>query len=158
MNQMFALLASSALSFSLSPEVLYALAEAQGRAEGRQEAERDIVAGAMKLKIYGHMAGLEWGHDTYARRMRQRLGVEVVVVAQCTLTSREKGLWEGYNTRIQEELDRRHGPGALSQVRQEAAEQWRRELALMTALPVVAVGIVFLWVIRRLSGGVVSTK
>src|SRR5262245_13247714 len=127
-----------ALSFHLDVRyVWYALEEVCGRVEGRQEAERDIAAGTMKLKIYGYRAGLDWGHDAYVRRMRKRLDVEVVVVAQCTLTSWEHGLWDGYNQRIREELERRHGSEILSQVREEATAQWQRRLALVTTLPVL---------------------
>jgi hypothetical protein len=59
-------------------------------------------------------------------------------------------VWDGYNERIQEELDRRHGPGVLSQVRREAAEQWRG-LALMVALPTLTIGGAVWWVVKCLN-------
>jgi hypothetical protein len=148
---MLKLFTVAALFFPLPREARYTLDEAQGRVEGRQEAERDIALGAMKWKIYGYMAGLDWGHGTYVRRMRWDLGVEVVVVAQCTMTCREHGLWEGYNDRIKEELERRHGPGVVSRVRRDAVLQWRLEVMLLLVCPVCAVGMLLWRRARRLA-------
>ncbi len=151
---MVAMLTIGIFSSVLSSDDMITLQKAEGRTEGRREAERDIATNTMKLKIYGYLAGYERGHETYVRRMRDRLSVEVVVVGQCILTSREKGLWDGYNERIEEELERRHGAGVLAMVGQEAAAQWQVRRVLVVAIAVVGFVRIFRWFVKRPSKAV----
>ena len=95
------------------------------RAEGRTDAERDIANGSMKWKIYGHFAGLTDTDQLANEQLRKRLGVELEAVAQCVVTSELVERTKGYNGRIQEEVERRHGAGAIEQVWEEAAQNSR---------------------------------
>ena len=120
------------------------------QAEGRTEAERDIAAGAMKWKIYGHMAGLTTGDIAFARLMRERYGVEVEAVAQCVVTDELVHRAEGYNARISDELDAKFGSDAVKRLRDDSAA-WREQPPGRHGLRALAVlgGLV---VLRRLLG------
>lgn len=85
-------------------------------AEGRAEAERDIAAGTMKLKIYGHFAGLT-ATDAIAReKLRERFGIELVAVAQCVVSAEQVANAEAYNDRIREEVEGTHSARAIRKV------------------------------------------
>jgi hypothetical protein len=48
---------------------------------GREEAERDITAGRMNWRTYGHLAGMRAGDLKWKAQLRERFGVELTVLA-----------------------------------------------------------------------------
>ncbi|HEX4607545.1 MAG TPA: hypothetical protein VH092_05000 [Urbifossiella sp.] len=121
------------------------------REVGRAFAERDIAAGTMRWKIYGHLAGIQDADRVAEVRLRNRFGLEVEVVAQCVLTYELKHLSDGYNDRIQQEVEARHGAGVIADV---WAESWQEIRPGMVARDwllkvVVGAGVVVLLVACR---------
>ncbi|QDU20546.1 hypothetical protein [Urbifossiella limnaea] len=121
------------------------------RAVGRAEAERDIALGTMKLKIYGHMAGLREVDEVAGRNLRAQLGLELRAVDQCLVPSYLVELTDGYNDRIQEEVEARHGIGAIDEVWANSVRESQPELVAHDWLlrVVTGVGLVILFAFRR---------
>ncbi len=112
------------------------------RAVGRAEAERDIAAGTMKLKIYGYMAGFR-DVDRVARvNLRDQLGLELEAVNQCLIDRELAERADGYNDRIQQEVEARHGVGAIEQVWVEAWRETHPELVAYDWMLKVVVGAI----------------
>jgi hypothetical protein len=87
---------------------------------GEAEAERDIKAGTLKRKEYGYpprWAGL------WSDLMKERLGVELELVGDCVVTDEVRANAKGYNRRMNQEIERRFGPGAVEALFQEAREK-----------------------------------
>lgn len=80
--------------------------------EGRREAERDIAAGHLELRWYGYMVGTSDDDKQRMLLLRERFGIEVVVVGGCVVdddTYRSRA----YNARMKEEFDRLFGKGVV---------------------------------------------
>jgi hypothetical protein len=92
------------------------------RAEGREEAERDIIAGSMKIKIYGLMAGMGPEAEIHRRRMREHFGIEIEVVASCVVSSELMERSRAYNERIMEEITRKYGKDAFKNMNNDMNE------------------------------------
>jgi hypothetical protein len=84
---------------------------------GTAEAERDIKAGALKLKTHGYPA--PWLH-VWSDLMKERLGVEVEVVGDCVVTDELEANVKSYNERMNREIERRFGTGVVEALFQEA--------------------------------------
>lgn len=144
---MFPLIAVEALSI-LFPALVW-------QANGRAEAERDIANGTMKWKVYGHMAGLTDTDELARAQLRKRFGIELEAVAQCIVTHEQMERTEGYNNRIHEEVERRHGAGAIARVWEEAFRNSRSIIVVKSPSPWMGVGIAIvftaggLWASRR---------
>ncbi len=140
----------------LAASILTMLPPLVWNAEGRAEAERDIAANTMKWKIYGHMAGLTPTDEAARSMLRKRFGVELEVVAFCEVTEELVERTKGYNDRIREEIDRKHGADAVDHVWKEAHQESQIDRVvggwLMKAL-VVAGGVAGLWVCARMLVG-----
>ncbi len=74
------------------------------RAEGRAEAERDIVSGTMKWKIYGHLAGVTPTDETARAKLWKQFGINLEVIAFCIVTNELIEHAKRYNNRIREEI------------------------------------------------------
>jgi hypothetical protein len=92
--------------------------------QGRAEAERDIESGTMKWKIWGHMAG-GLSHRAAGAKLRERFGVELEVIGLCCVTQEQVKRAEAYNERIRQEVEHKHGAGAINRVWEEARQQSR---------------------------------
>ncbi|MCE9560834.1 MAG: hypothetical protein K8U57_02145 [Planctomycetes bacterium] len=131
------------LFLSVMPSLLW-------QTEGRTEAERDIIAGTMKWKIYGYSAGLTTRDKVAKEKMQDRFGVELEAVAQCEVTDELIEHATGYNERIREEVEGRHGVNAIRQVWREAHQESRPAYIAVrwaSKFCLVAAG---LWVCRRI--------
>jgi hypothetical protein len=98
--------------------------KAKWRAEGRVEAERDIASEKLRLKGWGYPA--PWS-AMYKKMTKDELGVEVETVAGCVVTEEQDERWGGFNERMNEEVYRRFGPGALDKVAKKAQERYKQE-------------------------------
>ena len=97
--------------------------KAKWRSEGRSEAEKDLAAGQLRLKIYG----LPFPWDRKYREMAwERLGVELDFVAGCIVDDELVERVAGYNEPMQREIDRRHGPGAMDKLAEAARAEYQR--------------------------------
>ena len=81
---------------------------------------RDIKAGSLRLKTWGYPA--PWRH-VWIDLMKERLGVDVDVVAGCTVTDELRGQYLGYNECMMREIDRKFGAGTVDALAQEAEKQ-----------------------------------
>jgi hypothetical protein len=88
---------------------------------GEAEAERDITAGTLKLKEMGYLA--PWA-DVWIDLMKERLGIEVEVVAGCVVTEELLANVKGYNRRMNQEIERQFGAGVVKALVQEAREKY----------------------------------
>src|SRR4051812_40387899 len=104
-----------------SPQVRDTFFVLHWREQGRQEAERDIAAGAMKMKFWGHILPFQKDFEIEAQRLRERFGVEAVYIGDGFFPE-PLDQAESYNKRIDQELDRRHGPGWWSALSREERE------------------------------------
>ena len=119
------------------------------QAQGRAEAEQDIAASAMKWRIYGYMAGLTPADRVAKSKLRERFDVELKAVAQCVVTHELVERAEGYNARIREEIESKHGVNAMERALKEAWEESQpRAVAVrwLTRLTLVLGGV---WFCRR---------
>jgi hypothetical protein len=140
------------LSPTLSEDVLREVQAVHWRAEGRQEAERDIAVGQMKFQIYGYMAGFSERDKAFTRLMRDRFDVSVEAVAQCIVTDEIVEHAKGYNGRIEEEVNSKFGPGALDRTWDDSATWYQLPLGRLglRVLLVLGAGVLFLRLRRRL--------
>jgi hypothetical protein len=86
--------------------------------EGNAEADRDIKAGVLRIKIYG-LADPP-GDDKYQRLLKDRLGVELDRVAHCCVTEDQVQSVRGYNERMTAVIEQRFGQGTLARIKKEA--------------------------------------
>jgi hypothetical protein len=93
--------------------------------EGASEAESDIKAGKLSLAVYGEPGP---GRE-YAKLLEDRLGVSFTGPGGCCVTPRFSWTARGYNNRMEQEIERRFGPGALAKVRKEAEKTLPDEVA-----------------------------
>jgi hypothetical protein len=119
-------------------------------AEGRAEAEREIAAGRMKWKCYGHLAGMTPSDEVARAKLRERLNIEMDVVGFCEVSAEQVVRAEAYNARIREEVDRKHGFNAIERVWNEADQESRLEYVALrwAAKCLLVVGGV--WACRRI--------
>jgi hypothetical protein len=85
--------------------------------EGKAEADRDIKAGVLRIKIYG-LPGP--GEAEYQQLLKERLGVELARVAGCCVTVDLTESVRGYNERMTAMIEQRFGQGALTRIEKEA--------------------------------------
>jgi hypothetical protein len=106
--------------------------KAKWRAEGRAEAEQDLSAGKLRLKVYGLPA--PWSRKYHESARKQR-GVELVGVAGCLVSQELEERVAGYNEPMQQEIDRRFGPGALEELAATARAEYEKQEAARNAKP-----------------------
>lgn len=87
---------------------------------GCKAAYADLAAGQLTYRWTGS-AG-HWGH-WIVLQLAERFGVEVAEFGICFVTTSSVSFNNGYNSVLTEEIDRRHGVGALQSVFTEAQEQ-----------------------------------
>jgi hypothetical protein len=95
-------------------------ATAQIRA-GWAEAERDIGAGTLKLKVFGYPP--PWYRE-YARLLKAWFGVKCDVVGGCVVSAELINNAAGYNDCMEREIAKRFGQDALEKVLLEAQKTY----------------------------------
>jgi hypothetical protein len=94
------------------------------RAEGRDEAERDIAAGSLCLKSYGLPA--PW-RSKYHAMAKAKYGVEFDIVADCVVAEELLERVRGYNEAMNREISRRFGTDALDKLAEVARTEYEQE-------------------------------
>jgi hypothetical protein len=100
-------------------------ADAREQTEGRAEADRDLAAGVLKIKRPG--SSDEFLDEVYAALARQRFGAVVELLGEEEVKTHRVF---GYQVRVGEEINARHGPGADGQLLSDAitaAQQKHRQ-------------------------------
>ena len=77
---------------------------------GREEAERDVSRGTLKLYLYGERTP---AHETFAGLFAERCGGAVEYLGSASLTDAEDHRIQEYNRYVLQELSRRHGAKAV---------------------------------------------
>jgi hypothetical protein len=93
------------------------------RSIGRKEAEADLSRGTLKLKTFGLPS--TW-YPNYEKLLKDRLGVELERIAACVVAPSAVDYAAGYNRRVEAEIERRFGAGALERVADRAKSEPRR--------------------------------
>lgn len=94
--------------------------------QGRAEARRDLDAGKLRIKTYGRPA--PWAERYYALA-KKKLGIEHESIAGSVVDEELVERAEAYNACMMEEINRRFGADALSQLRKEALKEYQKEQA-----------------------------
>lgn len=105
---------------------------AAARRAASREAEQDIRRGHLELRTHGLPAP---SRNEYARLLGERLGVALVPVAGCVVTSQLLAEVEAYNRVMEREIERRHGRGILDRISGEADAAWEERRHQVTAPP-----------------------
>ncbi len=97
-----------------------------GAQNGQQDATADLAAGVLRLKV----GGLRRPWNARAEVLfRDRYGVELWHVHGCTPTMYQSSYTSAYNKIMMDRINRQIGPMSMSDVFDEAQEEWSKTAA-----------------------------
>jgi len=91
-------------------------------AAGIREANRDIRANHLAIKMYGLPSP---SRPLFTRLLHERYGIELRTVAGCLVSDHELAGWNAYNSVMEAEITRRFGADAIQKTFTEAEARLR---------------------------------